>query len=339
MLEIKKARLTRHPVYKFIPVCQLKINNENKDFFNEEVKKCIDNKYNKIVRTFNGGISKKTRYPAYDVRRTTSCVELTVIDMSGMYRIQFRNSGEKKDEKALSGSKSFKLFKALCEKHGVDLKKYEIENGKEVKAQIETYIIKLERESFKNKTFTAHHIDFHSSFPSGLVNTHEEFRPVIEELYNGRKEHPEYKLVLNSTIGYMQSLQCCKAKYAVLSRDAIKNNNDRLRAISERLKASGRVVLAYNTDGIWYSGDLYHDENEGTTIGTWANDHVSCKVRFKSAGSYEFIEDGKYYPVVRGHTRLDDIKDREHWEWGDIYKIEATPIKYFLDDDDLIYNV
>ena len=335
-MEIKKAKLTRKPNYSLLPVTQLKMNTDNMKLFNSELEKC--KKYNTIIRTPSGYISKKTRMPAYDVRNTTSCVELTILDITGMYRIQFRNSGEKEIQ-ALSGHVCFIKFKEICKKYNIDLDDYKIDNGKEVKEEIEKYIIKLEKSTFANKTFTAHHLDFHSSFPSGLVATHPEFKPVIEELYNKRKIKPEYKLILNSTIGYMQSLQCCKAKWANLSKDAINDNNRRINEIAQKLKDSGRVVLAFNTDGIWYCGDVYHDENEGTTIGTWANDHINCKIRFKSAGSYEFIENGVYNAVVRGHTLLDEVKPRSEWSWGDIYNLQAEPIKFVLDENGFIKQV
>ena len=51
-------------------------------------------------------------------------------------------------------------------------------------------------------------------------------------------------------------------------------------------------------------------------MGEWHNDHINCQFRMKSDGAYEFIEDGVYYPVVRGVSN--DVKG--DWQWGDIYK-------------------
>ena len=93
-----------------------------------------------------------------------------------------------------------------------------------------------------------------------------------------------------------------------------------------------------NVDGIWYQGEIYHDEDEGPNIGQWANDHINCKWRAKSSGSYEFIEDGKYYPVVQGCTGYDCVKPRTEWEWGDIYKTGKQLVYYFKDGVGLIEN-
>ena len=205
------------------------------------------------------------------------------------------------------------------------------------------YLIRLNNPIYADKIFkNAHHIDFHSSFPSGLVNTHSEFKPVIEKLYNGRKRHPEYKYILNSTIGYMQSIPCCKAAWAQLSRDAINDNNKRIDELAEKLIKSGRTILAFNTDGIWYTGDIYHDENEGNNICQWHNDHKDCIIRFKSAGAYEFIENDIYTPVIRGRTLLDNIKDRSQWTWGDIFNKETLIKKFVVNTDDtikIIYSI
>ena len=336
-IELKKAKLIRKINQRKIPVNQLDFKDENIDFFNTIVKKCKEEEYSWITRTEKGSYSySNTILPAYDVRATKSLIELTVCEEEGMYRLQIRTVN--KDEEThteLCGWKSFLTFKNICREYNIDLDSYKIDNGKEVKEEIEKYIIDTEPTTELGATyFNAHHLDFHSSFPSGLVNTHPEFKPVINKLYNGRKIHAEYKYILNSTIGYMQSLSCCGAKWAHLSKDAINDNNSRIRELAARLKASARQVLAYNTDGIWYTGKIYHGEGEGKNLCEWENDHTNCMIRFKSKGSYEFMDsDGVYTPVVRGYTRLDELKPRSEWEWGDIFEEIAQVKKIKLNDD------
>ena len=133
----------------------------------------------------------------------------------------------------------------------------------------------------------------------------------------------------------MQS-KWCGYKYAHLSRDAITDNNNRIIKLSDELSSQGRVILSYNTDGIWYQGEIYHGNGEGHDLGQWENDHINCQFRMKSDGSYEFIENGKYYPVVRGYTRLDRIKPRTEWVWGDIY--QAGIITFSIDINGIKYE-
>lgn len=317
-------------------------NEENAKKFNKILSYLQENVSCRVKRTKSGGISKTKyiRIPSYDYTYGRSGAELLVFAECGAYRIQFRPKLADNEEtnKAMSGRKAFNEFKKILSENGINLDDYAVENGLEIKQEIEKPLIKLERSLYASTSTQSgfegcHHIDFHNSYPGGLAATHPEFKPVIEMMYEKRKENPVYKAILNYSVGFMQS-KWCGYRYATLSRDAINNNNARVRALAEELRTSGRVILAYNTDGIWYSGDIYHGAGEGPELGQWHNDHTDCTIRFKSAGAYEYIEDGQYHPVVRGYTRLDQIKSRENWAWGDIYQAD---ILVFAMNEDGIY--
>ena len=189
-------------------------------------------------------------------------------------RIQFRSSiytNEDTGEK-LSGRKAFKNFQQLCEKHNINLEKYKCSEAEGLKAkeEIAKPWIKLEEdfEAFTGSDFiyeNMHHVDIRSSYPAGLAETHPEFRPVIQELFDKRKdpeEGPKMKATLVYIIGFMQSknINYC---YAKLSRDAINKNDAKIRYLREVLIKSGRQPILYNTDGIWYQGKIYHGYGEG----------------------------------------------------------------------------
>ena len=114
------------------------------------------------------------------------------------------------------------------------------------------------------------------------------------------------------------------ARYARLSRDAIHDNNRRVYELAERVRAAGYIPLLYNTDGFWYCDPEhkgpYHGAGEGSGLGEWHTDHHAEKWRAKSAGAYEYIENGEYTPVIRGRTRLDLTQHRRDWQWGDIFE-------------------
>ena len=315
---------------KWVPINVFRLCTENGiENFNKIYMWLYKNVKNRIKRTKSGGISyNKINFkpPMWDLTQGNTWISITYIDLDGVWRIQFRfEATEKENKRQQYGSQSFREFKKKCLSHGINLDKYKIDNGEEIKQEIERPLIKLANFAIRdNIFFNVHHIDFHNSYPAGLVNTHPEFKEVITELYEKRKQNEIYKAILNHSIGYMQSIKCCGAKWAHLSRDAINDNNKRIRELANKLKESGRTILSYNTDGIWYMGDIYHGEGEGKDLGEWENDHTDCKFRAKSAGSYEYIENGIYTPVVRGHTKLDDKKPREQWEWGDIYQPDAA---------------
>lgn len=320
---------TKYNQYKTRPVV-FHFKHEEIDKFNYIYKFVYNYGLNEIIRTNSGSIAKdvKSNRYAYDVVNTSSACRLTII-VDG--KIWVFKVGSIKDEKPVSPAKAWLHFKKECSNKGIDLDNYKIDNGLEVKKSIPKAKIEMfqymtkEDEGLTN----VHHIDFHNSYPAGLVNTHPEFRPVIEPMYKLRKVNEDYKNILNYSIGCMQSKKNpWHANWAHLAKDAITDNNNRIDILTIQLTMTGRKILGFNTDGIWYQGKIFHGEDEGDNLGQWHNDHINCIFRSKSNGAYEFIEDGKYHPIVRGNTRLDKLINRDEWKWGDIYDEEAEIINY-----------
>ena len=324
---------------------------EKVDFYNElrNILKASD--LNKLERTKSGSIKKGPKYfnnlYAYDERRSSAGYCITICLSGFTYVLKFGNfKGKAKPE--MYPNIAFNMFKSKCSDYGIDLDDYAITNGDEVKKEIPSPMINmniLHKETSKGLT-NVHHLDFHNSYPAGLANTHPEFRPVIDEFYKGRDEHPEYKFVLNDTIGWMQSWAPEQGRFALwahLSRDAIVDNNNRIHELTEKLIRSGRTIIGHNTDGIWYQGPIYHGEGEGPELGQWEHDYINCRFRAKSAGAYEFegtkVKTGefKYKAVMRGLSGKDIIEpDRSKWSWGDIYK-EKVNYFTFNEKDGIVY--
>lgn len=327
-MEWQSAPLNKKPNYKLIPVTNIPMTKEGVEEFNKIYQLCLSIP-NKIRRTKSGGIGKPCTPPCWDIQFTKISSEITLLAFGNMYRFQFRTPLERDGEKVMSGKNAFSRFLKLCNKWNIDIESMAIKNGKKVKEEIEAPPICFEYESYKDHTFNnVYHVDFHSSYPSGLANTHPEFRPMLESLFRKRKENQFMKAVLNYTIGFMQS-SGCKYKYSHLSRDAIADNNKRVLELAKKIQDWGGIIILFNTDGFWFKAyDKYHDENEGDQLGQWHYDHMNCTFRAKSEGCYEFIEDGKYKAVVRGRTKLDEIKPREQWQWGDIYQEDCYITKY-----------
>lgn len=307
-----------------------------------------DLKLRRLVRTKSNGISLDRRNffgSGYDVIQTRIMVELLVVYQRKFYKIHFCQPTGEPGGPPISGTRAFQVFREELEKDGVDIDAFMIDNGFEVKETIESPMICMERDNLKHETIkNAHHIDFHSSHPAGMAKYYPALRPTIERIYQMKEEAPKgseerelYKAILNQTWGYLQAHHI-GAKWAHISRDAIMDTNDRLLALASELRAAGRKIIAFNTDGIWYYGEQYHGEGEGPDLGQWGHDHTNCVIRFKTAGAYEYIEDGVYHPVIRGWTTLDQIKDREtEWVWGDIYK--AAEYKYKFTEEEGVEKV
>lgn len=335
-LKFNHGPITMEPNYKKIPTNIVTMTDDGAAQFNrilEEADKLPDKGYSKIERTPSGGISISRGHfypPCYDIRTLKSCIELTVIDLDGCCRVQFRTGLNKCDSTgAISGYQSWKLFVGILKSHDIDIHKYAIDNGEEVKATIPKAMIGIAEGALRDLAYPGvHHIDINSAHMAGVAEAAPELLPVIEEMYINRKTHLEFKAILTHAWGYMQS-QMVGYSYAHLSKAGLEFTNRKVQELARRVIADGGIPLLYNTDGFWYCGNIYHGEGEGKGLGQWRNDYVNCKIRIKSNGCYEFIDNtGKYHPVMRGYTRLDAIKDRENWVWGDIYDDTAEPIQY-----------
>ena len=339
LAKYKRGTLADALNYVKIPVSVIDTTDEGAEEFNRIIEYVESLNLAQITRTRSNGIS--TAYPEcykqrYDLRALASMIELTLITIDGCWRIQFRNSLERMKEFAISGKRAFWEFSNICKRYKIDIFDYVCSNGLDVKQEIEPYIRKVLSVLYLDTDLeNVHHLDLNASFMSNLVESYPEFRPVAEELHSGRKENPINKGIMTNVIGYFQSTYHF-GKWAELSKAAINGNNKLIREYCEKLRSSGRVPIMINTDGIWYAGNIYHDEKEGHGLGEWKHDHVNCKLLIKSPNAYQFIEDGKINTVLSGKTKLDAIKSRDDWEWGDIYQDNVKVITYKLRNNRII---
>lgn len=322
-----------------IPVTAFPMTPKGAEEFNQIYRLLLSMNLPKIQRGPSGGIRTArsvNRGECWDVRRISSCVEITALLDEGFFRFQFRSEGDQKGFK-IYGRTAFVEFSRRLLADGVDITLYQIDNGPEVKSTISPGVKRMCRPGYADVIWTCpvYHVDFHSSFPAGLAKTHPEFSKTIERIYAERNDPGKKdmnKAILNLSIGYMQSIGCCKARWAHLSKDAIHDNNARVFDMHDRLIRNQYTPILINVDGIWYADELgrgpYHGEGEGYELGMWSTDHATTQFRAKSAAAYEYVEDGRYRAVMSGRSNLDRVKDRSEWEWGDIYRKLARPIEF-----------
>ena len=336
--EFKKIKPTQNPNLWNFPYNYLYIEDLHK--FNDIYQMVCS--WRELSRSPSGGISDRNfYYPSYYCDIGNLSVELIICAKEGFFRLViFTRKKNEIDNHTIKGNDAFKEFSKICKMFGIDLTKRKIRNGYEIKKQIEKPLINLEHKIYQGLIFEkAHHLDINSAWPAALMRMHPEFAPVMEYIFKKKQELKDkgvsgdkniYKAILNYAIGYMQSYKAYhRAAWAYLSRDAINENNRYMKELAGTLKKSGRKILAYNTDGIWYTGEVYHGSGEGHELGQWENDHINCRIRFKSAGSYEYIENGIYKPVVRGATKLDRQGiPRDSWKWGDIFTEDGQETVY-----------
>ena len=341
LLQYDHIKITPHLNFLDIPITRFNTDEEGVKEWNSIIsllqEKAGD--YKELARTPSGGISISVknwnRFPGFDIQKSNSMAELTVIDIDGCWRFQFRSMLQK--GKDISGRTSYLKFEEVCARFGIDLRKMMLptpEEGQKVKMQIPPPRIDM-RSNLLNMTFTnANHIDIHSAHMAGVAFGFPELLEPIQHCYDNRKRYAIYKSILTHSWGFFQSKWSpVYFRLAHLSKAGLEYTNAVVDDLTEKLEASGRLVIGHNTDGIWYVGEPYHGEGEGPDLGQWQNDIINTKFRAKSTGVYEYIEnDGQYHPVVRGKTTLDKIKPREEWAWGDIYNYGAIPLFYIRED-------
>ena len=342
--------------YLNFPRIAWKFTDENVAIFNAQVNYFKSINLPKIERTPRGAIRRCSFGYAYDVQKIgNSAIELTVTTWYSTYRLVLTNNVDEYDNATkMTGRKAYVTMRREFQKDGIDLEDYAVDNGKEIKKnEIEKPMIMATNHLQFGKTYeNVHHLDFHSSYPGGLANHYPEMRKTIERIYAKRKSSDkdgELKLALDASIGFFQSQYCKINKHgyalANLARDAVNDNNERIRRVTSELVASGRIPLLYNTDGIWYLGEpLECGADYGPGVGRWENDHTALKFRAKSRGAYEYTDAEGYHPVVRGRTKLEETKSRDAWEWGDIFQIggikkfglsqNGTVVGEYVDEDE-----
>lgn len=303
--------------------------------------------------TSRGYISKDRYFRFYSkaVVHSKSGIELLIVTPNYCHRVIMTQGYGKSKEGRLSGKVAFSQFAKRCKKLGLDLKTISISNGKEVKETIRSPDIYMEPEYANVIVEHSFHVDINSAYMAGIKLEYGHLGDgvlgeVIDDIYyhrsDGTKASTYNKAILNCTQGYMQSRWCTLNGngYALahLSKAGIHFCHDRLMEIIQLYKDRDCKLIATNTDGAWFE-DLHPntegrlsflEAGTGSMLGGFKIDHWNCKLRYKSAGAYEYIENGIYTPVIRGRTALDRIRPRDQWGWGDIYDKRTYIVKYLF---------
>ena len=305
------------------------------------------------VKTRSGGIAggPKNRYHNfYLINNKKASVELIICHTEyGCYKFVCKN--KKSEDNCVGGKQALQTIYKTAKRFNVfDIFKdnaVDKDKGEEIKKEIESPMIYVTSEIYKGREFEhCYHIDANSSYASRISEAYPELKPMYEWLYKNRKENNDYfKHVLTNSIGAMQSQYCVDIdnrymntsspyQLAIFAKTAINGTNKYIIDLLAKLYREGFEPLLINTDGIWYrskdkTNRCYHDDNEGTELCQWKNDHNDVKLYIKSAGSYQFIEDGKVKTVLRGVTELDKVKpNREEWTWREIDNYPVKMLKF-----------
>lgn len=332
-----------------IPKLKLSFNQHDIELFNKVYTWIVsDGGYREFKATPSGAIPKcnHTRMFAwYVVIVGSHYVELIARTIYGNIRYIIGAANDTKT--GVTGQEAYFTFREVCQSMGIDLESLAVDNGEQIKETIQSPKIDMSEFVVKTNLYgkgknirNCHHLDINSAFMASIASQYPSLREPIEYVYSKRKEDDtgHFKAILTHTYGYMQSKYCNinGHKYALsnLSKAAIEGTNKLLDDITADMRDKGITPLLYNTDGIWYTGDIYHSDIEGTSLGQYKNDYINCTLNIKSKGAYQFegtdCKTGEkiFKPVFRGVSSYEKIAPRELWQWDDIYKGAEVSYKF-----------
>lgn len=314
--------------------------------------------------THSGGISKRGRnfrYYAVWHDHTASSESLYIIEPDRCCALRFRAAySNSHEDDNLTGSVAFSKLRRLILGYGFDIATLARSDGLLIKKTIPAPNISCAPGMAGRDKIFEHcfHVDINQAYFSGIDKKFGHLgdgavSAAIHYLYEHRKDGTPStrfnKSILNCSQGFMQSRYCiftplgedCARGYSLahLSRAGIVYCLDRLNEIIKIYEKKGCQLVGTNTDGAWFVPPSDHQVNlsflkdakgYGNEMGQFKIDHFDCTLRYKSKGAYEYIEDGRYNPVIRGQTHLDFQKPRTEWEWGDIFHKQAVVIRYIF---------
>lgn len=292
----------------------------NKDKINDLYLLLKNSKLPNIKRNPKGSIAKHNIHHAagawdvqeiYTAKNVFKGVIITVLIKGYTFVFKCGSFGTANSD--LNGFKCFSKFKKTCEKHNIDLKKYESDKGIEIKQQIQSPYIK----NFKQLKIinNVNHIDLNQAWPSEICKIYPEFKPVFADLRS------ENKLLADIALGFCQS-EHCDYKYADLARIGINGCNNTIKNLVSKLIANMFEIIGINTDGIYYkdlteANRLYHDEGEGSGLGQWKTDYIGYDFCAYSDGQYWLRKGAEFIVKARGTYAYELKKPRELWNAED----------------------
>ena len=117
--------------------------------------------------------------------------------------------------------------------------------------------------------------------------------PIMENLYNGRKEDPKNKGVMNSFVGMLRSRKEFQSAYmGHISALVYARHIAYMCGLYDQLKRDNCYPIMYATDSIMWLGGPCRTAEKRKYLGSFTSEYENCRAVFTSCGNYA-IEDPK----------------------------------------------
>lgn len=138
-------------------------------------------------------------------------------------------------------------------------------------------------------------------------------KDIMQELYDGRKDNPDNKIIMNSFLGYLQSLKLWKGdlNMAHISAVVITRSNHRMLKYTEEMLEKGGRVLMVMTDSIVWQGNVFHDTQKSKALGNFVLEYEKVDVVYCKYGQYAMQDPVTKELVLVKHQGLDEEASKE----------------------------
>ena len=160
-------------------------------------------------------------------------------------------------------------------------------------------------------------------------------KSIFDELYNGRKEHEEYKFIMNAFIGRCQlnSNPIMSHLSAVVLARTVKAMLDRCKI----LQSEGSVPIFISTDSIAWYGKPSTCASFEKYLGSFTYEAYDSKFFLRGLKAYQYIDINGKVSGVCGHISKTDPR---RLKFGDIPPVKKTESNaFFITEDGEIQEI
>lgn len=156
---------------------------------------------------------------------------------------------------------------------------------------------------------------------------------IMQELYDGRKENPEYKQIMNSFIGYMRSVKYNKGNFmAHISSVVYARHNKRMCELYDSIVKNRGKILFVLTDCIAWVGNQISESVKEKKLGNFVNEFENVKIKLRGkVGQYMIFDKDEIYAVKTQGVHVDFATIKDENDFDKIFNNEQ--LRYILDNN------
>lgn len=138
-------------------------------------------------------------------------------------------------------------------------------------------------------------------------------KDIMQELYDGRKDNPDNKIIMNSFLGYLQSTKLWKGdtNMAHITAVVITRSNHRMLKYTEDIINKEGTVFMVMTDSIVWNGNQFKDTQREKALGNFVLEYEKVDVAYCKYGQYAIADPKTKELLLVKHQGLDENAYRE----------------------------